>query len=65
MSAPRKVTFIGLGIMGFPMAGHLVGAGHDVTVYNRPAAKADAWAGRYGGGGAAPPPVRLRKMMAQ
>ena len=52
MSESRKVTFIGLGIMGFPMAGHLVSAGHDVTVYNRTAAKADAWAGRYGGGSA-------------
>ena len=55
MSEPRKVTFIGLGIMGFPMAGHLVSAGHDVTVYNRTAAKADAWAGRYGGGSASTP----------
>ena len=37
------VAFIGLGVMGFPMAGHLVAAGHDVTVYNRTSAKADQW----------------------
>jgi 3-hydroxyisobutyrate dehydrogenase len=38
-----KVAFIGLGVMGFPMAGHLAKAGHDVTVYNRTGAKADQW----------------------
>ena len=38
-----KVAFLGLGVMGYPMAGHLVAAGHDVTVYNRTSAKADAW----------------------
>ncbi|MCA0873269.1 NAD(P)-binding domain-containing protein, partial [Seohaeicola saemankumensis] len=37
-----KVAFLGLGVMGYPMAGHLQGAGHEVTVYNRTAAKADA-----------------------
>ncbi|MBA3911175.1 MAG: oxidoreductase [Rhodobacter sp.] len=38
-----KVAFLGLGVMGFPMAGHLVARGHDVAVYNRSAAKSDAW----------------------
>ena len=42
-------AFIGLGNMGYPMAGHLVAAGHDVRVYNRTAAKADKWAEQYGG----------------
>ncbi len=44
-----KVSFLGLGVMGYPMAGHLQRAGHDVTVYNRTEAKAKAWAGEYGG----------------
>ena len=44
-----KVAFIGLGVMGYPMAGHLVAAGHSVTVYNRSAAKADAWLEDYAG----------------
>jgi len=44
-----KVSFIGLGVMGAPMAGHLAAAGHDVTVYNRSADKADAWAKRFKG----------------
>src|SRR5690348_11937126 len=45
-----KVAFIGLGVMGFPMAGHLKNkGGHDVTVYNRTAAKAEQWAKQYGG----------------
>ena len=45
-----KVAFIGLGVMGYPMAGHLkVKGGHDVTVYNRTAGKAEAWAKQYGG----------------
>jgi 3-hydroxyisobutyrate dehydrogenase-like beta-hydroxyacid dehydrogenase len=50
-----KVSFLGLGVMGYPMAGHLVGAGHDVTVYNRTAAKAERWAGEHGGRAAATP----------
>ena len=41
-----KVAFLGLGVMGFPMAGHLVAKGHQVTVYNRSAAKIEAWAAR-------------------
>jgi 3-hydroxyisobutyrate dehydrogenase-like beta-hydroxyacid dehydrogenase len=44
-----KVAFIGLGVMGFPMAGHLVAAGHRVTVYNRTAAKAEQWVAKHGG----------------
>ena len=45
-----KVAFLGLGVMGFPMAGHLVKkGGHDVTVYNRNSAKAKAWAEKFGG----------------
>ena len=43
------IGFIGLGVMGYPMAGHLHRAGHQVTVYNRTTAKADAWAAEYGG----------------
>jgi 3-hydroxyisobutyrate dehydrogenase len=44
-----RVAFIGLGVMGFPMAGHLARAGHEVTVYNRTAAKAEAWVAQHGG----------------
>ncbi len=44
-----KVAFLGLGVMGYHMAGHLQKAGHDVTVYNRTKAKADAWANEFGG----------------
>jgi 3-hydroxyisobutyrate dehydrogenase len=47
--APRKVAFLGLGVMGFPMAGHLAKAGHAVTVYNRSPAKAQAWVAEFGG----------------
>ncbi len=51
-----RAAFIGLGVMGFPMAGHLQNAGHQVTVFNRSAAKAGAWVERYGGR-AAPTPA--------
>ena len=44
-----KVAFLGLGVMGYPMAGHLVAASHDVTVYNRTTAKAEQWAAQHGG----------------
>lgn len=44
-----KVSFIGLGVMGYPMAGHLVKAGHQVTVYNRTTTKAQAWVDDFGG----------------
>ncbi|MDM7948922.1 NAD(P)-dependent oxidoreductase [Hydrogenophaga sp.] len=45
----QRVAFIGLGVMGAPMAGHLARAGHAVTVYNRNAAKAQAWVDEFGG----------------
>ena len=48
-TTPKKVAFLGLGVMGFPMAGHLARAGHSVTVYNRSAAKAQAWVAEFGG----------------
>ena len=44
-----KLAFLGLGVMGYPMAGHLQAAGHTVTVYNRTTAKAEAWAKEHGG----------------
>ena len=51
-----KVAFIGLGVMGYPMAGHIATKGdHDVTVYNRTAAKAEKWAAEFGGKAAATP----------
>ncbi|WP_341213202.1 NAD(P)-dependent oxidoreductase [uncultured Limimaricola sp.] len=50
-----KLTFLGLGVMGYPMAGHLAKAGHEVTVYNRTAAKAEKWAAEHGGQHAATP----------
>ncbi|MCO5978601.1 NAD(P)-dependent oxidoreductase [Ideonella sp. NS12-5] len=52
---PQRVAFLGLGVMGSPMAGHLQRAGHEVTVYNRTAAKAEAWVATYGGRSAATP----------
>ncbi len=50
-----KLAFLGLGVMGYPMAGHLVRAGHEVTVYNRTVAKAEDWAAEHGGAAAASP----------
>ena len=50
-----KVAFLGLGVMGYPMARHLAAAGHEVTVYNRTAARAERWVGEHGGGSAATP----------
>ncbi|QLC25089.1 NAD(P)-dependent oxidoreductase [Parasphingopyxis algicola] len=50
-----KIAFLGLGVMGGPMAGHLLNAGHAVTVYNRTASKAADWVGQYGGQSAATP----------
>ncbi|MEM1388317.1 MAG: NAD(P)-dependent oxidoreductase [Pseudomonadota bacterium] len=50
-----KVAFLGLGVMGYPMAGHLAAAGHEVTVYNRTAAKAEAWMAQHGGAHAPTP----------
>ncbi|MBN8913680.1 MAG: NAD(P)-dependent oxidoreductase, partial [Rhizobiales bacterium] len=52
-----KVAWIGLGVMGYPMAGHLLTkGGHDLSVYNRTAAKAEAWVKAYGAGAAKPTP---------
>ncbi len=50
-----KAAFIGLGVMGYPMAGHLAKAGHDVTVYNRTANTAEAWVAEHGGASAETP----------
>jgi len=50
-----KTAFIGLGVMGYPMAGHMAANGHDVTVFNRTAAKAEKWAVEHGGSHAATP----------
>ena len=50
-----KCAFVGLGVMGYPMAGHLQAAGHDVTVYNRTAAPAEAWVEEHGGSQAPTP----------
>ncbi|MBV8976391.1 MAG: NAD(P)-dependent oxidoreductase [Alphaproteobacteria bacterium] len=50
-----RLAFIGLGVMGYPMAGHLARAGHEVTVYNRTAPKAERWASEFGGRHAASP----------
>jgi len=50
-----KVAFIGLGVMGYPMARHLAAKGHEVTVYNRTAAKAERWVGEHGGKSAPTP----------
>ncbi|MEM8876353.1 MAG: NAD(P)-dependent oxidoreductase [Pseudomonadota bacterium] len=50
-----KVAFLGLGVMGYPMAGHLKAKGHDVTVYNRTFAKAEKWAAEHGGNAARTP----------
>ncbi len=46
---PHKVAFVGLGVMGYPMAGHLARAGHHVTVFNRTSKKAERWVEEYGG----------------
>jgi 3-hydroxyisobutyrate dehydrogenase len=54
-SPATRVAFLGLGVMGFPMAGHLAKAGHSVTVYNRSAEKAKAWVAEFGGTAAATP----------
>ena len=55
-----KTAFIGLGVMGYPMAGHLKRGGHDVTVYNRTPAKAQQWVAEYGGK-SAPTPAEAAK----
>jgi 3-hydroxyisobutyrate dehydrogenase len=55
-----KVTFIGLGVMGYPMAGYLAKAGHDVTVYNRTTAKATQWSSEFSGNSAPTPAEAVR-----
>lgn len=55
-----RVAFLGLGVMGFHMAGHLAAKGHQVTVYNRTASKAQAWVERFGGQSAATPALAAR-----
>lgn len=55
-----RVAFLGMGVMGFPMAGHLAAKGHAVTVYNRSPAKAEAWVARHGGAMAATPAEAAR-----
>jgi 3-hydroxyisobutyrate dehydrogenase-like beta-hydroxyacid dehydrogenase len=54
-TAPLPVTFLGLGVMGYPMAGHLARAGHQVTVYNRSPARAAQWVAEFGGHSATTP----------
>ncbi len=49
MANPQRTAFLGLGVMGYPMAGHLAAAGHDVVVYNRTQTRADAWTSQHGG----------------
>jgi 3-hydroxyisobutyrate dehydrogenase len=56
----HRVSFLGLGVMGYPMAGYLARAGHDVTVYNRTAAKAEQWVAEHGGR-SAPTPAEAAK----
>ena len=51
----KKLAFLGLGVMGYPMAGHLQKAGHHVTVYNRTGARAAKWVEQYGGKSAPSP----------
>ena len=60
MSDKQRLAFIGLGVMGYPMAGHLAKAGHQVTVFNRNAAKAAQWVAAFGGA-SAPTPAAAAK----
>jgi 3-hydroxyisobutyrate dehydrogenase-like beta-hydroxyacid dehydrogenase len=60
MAENYKVAFLGLGVMGFPMAGHLAAGGHDVSVYNRTAAKAETWLAKHTGRSA---PTDLRSLV--
>ena len=55
-----KLSFIGLGVMGYPMAGHLKKAGHDVTVFNRTPSRAQKWVDEYGGSAAPAPAAAAR-----
>src|SRR5436190_13225739 len=60
MTEKKRLAFLGLGVMGYPMAGHLAKAGHHVTVFNRNAAKAQQWVSAHGGA-AAPTPAAAAK----
>jgi 3-hydroxyisobutyrate dehydrogenase len=60
----RKTAFLGLGVMGYPMAGHLAQAGHEVTVYNRTAAKSIAWCAEFAGS-VAPKHAQTPRLAAQ
>jgi 3-hydroxyisobutyrate dehydrogenase-like beta-hydroxyacid dehydrogenase len=55
-----RTAFVGLGVMGYPMAGYLAGNGHQVTVYNRTSSRADAWCQQYGGQAVATPAAAAR-----
>ena len=63
-ASSRKVAFLGLGVMGYPMAGHLALAGHEVTVYNRTATKSVAWCAEYAGTKAPNPAATPREAAA-
>ena len=56
-----RTAFIGLGVMGYPMAGFLAKAGHEVVVYNRTASKAEGWTKEFGGRSAATPAAAAEK----
>src|SRR5258706_3007053 len=60
MSEAKRLAFLGLGVMGYPMAGHLAKAGHQVTVYNRTSKKAEQWVAQHGGQ-SAPTPAAAAK----
>ena len=60
MSEKKRLAFVGLGVMGYPMAGHLAKAGHQVTVYNRNAKKADQWLAAHEGTSASTPAAAAR-----
>ena len=55
MVETKKVAFLGMGVMGFPIAGHLAAKGYDVVVYNRTAGKAESWVAKHGGSSALTP----------
>lgn len=57
----EKAAFIGLGVMGYPMAGHLAKSGFSVMVYNRTKSKADRWVSEFGGRAAATPERQPRR----
>ena len=60
MAESNSIAFVGLGVMGYPMAGHLAQAGLDVCVYNRTTARADRWVGQYGARSALTPALAAK-----